>query len=107
MTDHQTALFPSGSPKEAKRKAKSLPKVERPAVNPRAAPAPLPPAAAAARDKALASVRSARARARVGDLRMSDRPCPDCGAERVEELVGITAERGFTWENRCLKCNLK
>ena len=101
MSDPQTTFFPAPAAKESKRKAKALPKVRA-----RDAPAePLPPAAAAARDKALASVRSARARARVGDLRISDWPCSQCGGERVEEIVSIAKEGGVTWDVICLKCH--
>jgi hypothetical protein len=81
LNQSQSSLFGALPGPDKQAKAKALPKITAP---------PLPPAAASARDKALASVRSARARARVGDTRVSeDSKCKACGEPLTEQLVAI------------------
>lgn len=106
MTTAQRNLF--GGTTEPKLKSKAQPKLQ-----PQAAPAPqLPPNAELQRARNLASVRTERAKLKIGDIRLNDDPvflgaidpC-ECGAKRIGELVGIAIGGGQTWEWRCIECS--
>lgn len=105
MKQEQHSLFGAAPAEEPKRKAKAMPKIAKSAPASKDIAPPLPPTAAKARDNALASVCSRRAAAKIGDIRISDWPCPQCGEERIEELAAIAKEGGFSWDQICLKCH--
>lgn len=90
----QSNLFGSDA---TKRKAKALPN--------RAAPAQVVKLDERLREANLAKVRALRAKAQVGDIRMADRECKNCGDELIEEVVEKKAAGGLDWSARCLKCH--
>lgn len=100
MTDSQRNLF--GASPAAKAKAKPLPKQ---APLPAAPVTKLSPQTELQRARNLASVRNARAKLKIGELRLSEDPCEKCGGKRIGELIGVEPQGGCTWEWRCLGCS--
>lgn len=98
MTDSQRNLF--GAAPASKTKAKPLKQAPLPA----APVSKLSPQDELRRARNLASVRNERARMKLGELVMAEKPCVKCGYQRIGELVGIEPQGGLTFEWRCLEC---